>query len=403
MEFQYQGVDRAGKKVSGKLDAASEGDLRMLLRSQGVRPTQVSKVGALNQDIGKLLKGGAQTVAVEHLVTFTRQLHVLISSGIPLVQALEVLSEQSSSANLRNTIAVVKEKVSQGNYLWEALNAYPKIFPKLYVSLIRAGEASGSMDQILKRLTQYIEEADRLKRMTKSAMMYPIVVVSIGMAVIAAMMIFVIPKFEDFLKTSGQELPLPTQIVINVSHFMINNVLFLAGGAIAAIYLGARYFKSPEGRAILDRTSFNLPLFGPMVQKSAMARFSRTLQTLLSGGINLIDAIDICRATVDNAVLEDAVGRIRVEIEAGKTLGSVMSRLPVFPKMAVQMIAVGESTGNLDKMLEKIADLYEDEVKIIVSGLSKLIEPFVLLFLGLGVGAIMIAMYLPVFKMAGGA
>lgn len=402
-QFQYQGVDKEGKKVSGQLDAPSEGDLRMVLRSMGVRPTRIGKTGLLNSDIGKLIKDTSGTVRIEILVAFTRQLHVLISSGIPLVQALDVLADQASDKSLKVIVTAIRERVSAGSYLWEALSAYPKAFPKLYVSLIRAGESSGAMDQMLRRLSRYLEDADRLRKMMKSAMLYPLIVVTIGIAVVAAMLIFVIPKFEELLKSSGQELPGPTQFVISASSFLVNNALFVFGGAGIVIYLILRFFKSEEGRAFRDRLFFNAPVFGALMQKGGVARFSRTMQTLLASGVNLIDAIDICKATIDNAVLEESVGKIRAEVEAGKSLGSVIGRLNTFPKMAVQMISVGESTGSLDRMLEKVADFYEAEVETMVGGMTKLIEPLVLVFLGATVGGIMIAMYLPIFKLAGGA
>lgn len=403
-EFQYQGVGKDGKKVSGKLEAQNEGDLRMMLRGQGIRPTSITKPGVLNQDLGAMFRGKIRSVPIEQLVTFTRQLQVLIGSGVPLIQGMEILTDPTSGghAGLISILTVIKEKVSQGSYFWEALSGYPLIFPKLYVALIRAGEASGSLDQMLKRLSRYLEDSDRLRKMIKGAMMYPIIVVSIGISVLSLMMIFVIPKFEDMLKSGGQELPGPTQFVVDLSHFMIENLHYILAATGVSLYIGIRYFKSDEGKAFLDRIMFRMPLFGPLMQKSGVARFSRTMQTLLASGVNLIDAIDICKATIDNSVLEDAVGRIRAEVEGGKTLGLVVSKLGVFPKMAIQMIVVGESTGNLDKMLEKVADFYEMEVEAMVSGMTKLIEPIVLVFLGGSVGGIMIAMYLPIFKLAGG-
>jgi type IV pilus assembly protein PilC len=401
-EFQYQGVNKEGKKVSGKLDVPSEGELRMALRAQGIRPTQIQKMGVMNSDISSLL-GKATSVPLEAVVTFTRQLQVLIGSGIPLVQGLEILTEQSAHAALKTIIQTVKDKVSQGSYLWEALSTYPRVFPKLYVALIRAGEASGSLDQMLKRLSRYLEDSDRLQKTLKSAMMYPAIVISIGVGVVSLMLVFVIPKFEEMLSSSGQELPGPTQFVISMSHFLVDNILFIIVGGVVGGYLLVRYVQSTEGRALIDRVAFRMPLFGPLIQKSGIARFSRTMQTLLASGVNLIDAIEICKATIDNTVLEEAVGKIRGEIEAGKTLGTVIGKVAVFPKMAVQMISVGESTGNMDKMFEKVADFYESEVETLVAGMTKLIEPIVLVFLGGAVGGIMIAMYLPIFKMAGGA
>jgi type IV pilus assembly protein PilC len=255
---------------------------------------------------------------------------------------------------------------------------------------------------MLKRLSRYLEDSDRLRKLLKGAMMYPIIVVTIGIAVIAAMMIFVIPKFEELLRSSGQELPGPTQFVIDLSNFMVNNIVYLMFGTGAAIFLILKFVQSPEGKAALDRLLFRAPLFGNLAQKGGAARFCRTMQTLLSSGVNLIDAVDICRATIGNAVLEEAVAKIRTEIESGKTLGMVVTQISIFPRMAAQMIAVGESTGNLDKMLEKVADFYEEEVEAIVGGMTKLIEPLVLVFLGGAVGGLLIAMYLPIFKMAGG-
>jgi type IV pilus assembly protein PilC len=233
--------------------------------------------------------------------------------------------------------------------------------------------------------------------------MYPIIVVSIGVGVVTLMLVFVIPKFEELLTSNGQELPGPTQFVINLSHFIINNFIYIVAICTTAFFLIRRYIRSEEGRALIDRVFFRVPLFGEIMRKGGTARFARTMQTLLASGVNIIDAIDICKATIDNAVLEAAVGSIRAEIENGKTLGMVVSKMDVFPKMASQMISVGESTGNLDKMLEKVADFYEEEVETLINGMTKLIEPLVLVFLGGAVGGLMIAMYLPIFKMAGGA
>ncbi len=332
-EFSYQGVDKAGKKVAGKLEGASEGELRMKLRDIGIRPTRIAKAdGGLSKALPGGKKMNTASVPLPILLAFTRQLQVLIGAGIPLVQGLELLVEQSTNATMKSVALEVKDKVSSGTYLWQALGAYPKVFPKLYVALIRAGEASGSMDQMLKRLGRYLEDADRLQKMVKGAMMYPAIVISIGVGVVSLMMVFVIPKFEALLKSNGQELPLPTQMVINLSHFMINNILFILVGAAVFGYLLKNYLKSDEGKAVIDRTMYRAPLFGNLMQKSGIARFARTMQTLLASGVNLIDAIDICRSTIDNAVLEVAMSRIRSDVESGKTLGQVVGKLDVFPK-----------------------------------------------------------------------
>lgn len=399
-EFIYSGVDKAGKKTEGKISAPNDGEARIILRGQGIRPTKLVKAGAMNMDLGNLFGGSG--VPTEQLVMMTRQLHVLITSGIPLVQGLEILADQQQKGTLKNILITVKEKVSGGMFFWESLASYPKAFPKIFIALIRAGESAGAMDQMLKRLTRYLDDADRLAKMLKSAMMYPIIVISIGIGVVSAMLIFVIPKFEELLASGGQSLPGPTQFVIDLSHFLVNNITVIIGSVVALAFFYKRFMGTEQGRQTKDRITFKLPLFGELAKKGGVARFSRTMSTLLSSGVNLIDAIEICHATIDNAVLEAAVVNIKSEIEGGKTLGQVVGRIEVFPRMAVQMITVGETTGNLDKMLERVADFYEQEVETLVGGITKLIEPLVLVFLGGTVGGIMIAMYLPIFKMAGG-
>lgn len=398
-EYKYEGVDKSGKRVKGQLNAATEGDLRVLLRGQGVRPVRIAQATLVQRDLGSFFSGGGVNINAEEVLHFTRQLQVLIGSGVPLVQALDILGDQASSASLRNLCTGVKNRVSEGSFLWEALATYPKSFPRLYLALVRAGESSGALDQMLRRLSSYLEDNDRLKKMLKAAMMYPAIVISIGGLVIAAMLIFVIPKFEELIKNNGGELPGPTQFVIDASHFMGQYWYMIIGGGIALYIFISRFYATQEGRIMFDRISFRAPLFGPLMQKGGTARFTRTLATLLSAGVSLLDAIDICKQTIDNAVLEEAVGRVRSEIEQGKGLSQVFAKLEVFPKMAVQMMAVGENTGQLDKMLEKVADFYEAEVEALVGGLTKLIEPFILVFLGGTVGGMMIAMYLPIFKM----
>ncbi len=404
-EYTYTGIDKYGKRVTGAINAPTETELRALLRNQGIRPTKIGrstdKTKMLTQNRGFMQKG--PSVPLEITLIFTRQLYVLVSSGIPLIQAVETLGEQSTHAGLRTVLLNIRDKIAQGSYFWETLTAYPNVFTKLYVSLIRAGESSGSLDEMLKRLTQYMEDANRLRKMLKGAMIYPIAVIGVGVGVIGIMMVFVIPKFQELLESSGQELPWITQVIIDTSKFLVENLIYIVSGTAITIWLLIRYFNSPEGRALRDRMLFGVPVFGPLMQKGAVARFARTMQTLLSSGVSLLDAIDICRATVDNAVVESAVGKIRSEIEAGNRLGVVINKLDVFPKMAVQMISVGEASGSLDQMLEKVADFYEAEVESMVAGLSKLIEPFILVFLGGAVGALLIAMYLPIFKLAGGA
>ena len=396
-EYSYEGVDRSGNRVKGNISASGEGELRVVLRAQGIRPIRIGEVSMAKKDLGAMFV--TKNLSADEVLIFTRQMQVLIGSGIPLTQSLDILADQGGSKAFRGMCLNVKQKVSEGTFFWEALATYPKAFPKLYLALIRAGESSGAMDQVFRRLTNYLEDADRLKKLLKSAMMYPAIVISVGVAVIIGMMTFVIPKFEELLKQNNTALPAPTQFVIDVSHFIRDNfhwIILVAGvGGMALL----KFLQSPEGRILRDRMFFKLPIFGPIMQKGGTARFTRTLSTLLNSGVNLMDAIDICRQTIDNAVLEEAVSMVRPEIEQGKNLAHVFGQINVFPKMAVQMMAVGEQTGQLDRMLEKVADFYEAEVEILVNGLTKLIEPVILVFLGGTVGGLMIAMYLPIFKM----
>jgi type IV pilus assembly protein PilC len=400
-QYTYEGVNRKGEKAQGTLEAGNEGDLRMFLRQQGIRPTKIKKLNAAGSGAGFLT--GSLSVPTATVVVFVRQLQLLVSSGMPVVQGLDMLAEYTDQPIMRRVIGELRDKISQGSFMWEALQDYPKIFPKIFVALMRAGEASGSLDEMLKRLAKYLEASERLKRMVRSAMIYPIFVVTIGIIVVFVMLAYVIPKFEEMLSGNGQELPALTQVVIELSHFIVQNFWYILGTISIGVALLIRYLRTPEGSAARDVLVFNLPLFGTLAQKGAVARFTRTMQTLLVAGVNLLDALDICRLTVDNAVVEGGIARIRPEIEAGKTLGMVLSQIKAFPPMSVQMITVGESTGNLDKMLEKVADFYESEVEEMVGGLSKLIEPFVIAILGGLIGTMLVAMYLPIFKMAGGA
>jgi type IV pilus assembly protein PilC len=404
-EFTYTGVDRQGNKVNGKLAAGSEGEVRMLLRSQGIRPLRLS-TGAfsMDQDIFAMLKpkAGTGSVPIGILAAFTRQLQVLLQSGIPLVTALEILGEQNDSIHLRHAILDIKEKVSGGSYFWESVSGFPRIFPRLYSSLVRAGEASGAMEQILDRLANYIESMERLSKQMKSAMFYPVMVGLVGVGVIAGMLTFVIPKFEEMLKANNAQLPWVTQALVDTSHFVTNHFLILFAGIFSFGYLLVRYIRSPEGRGVFDRLLFSTPVFGKLIQKAGIARFSRTLATLLASGVPLVEAIDIVKNTVDNSVIEEQVSRIRKSLEDGQTLSATLGRLPAFPKMTVQMVRVGESTGSLEKMLDRMAKIYEQDVETMVAGLAKLIEPVILVVLGGLVGGILIAMYLPIFSMAQG-
>jgi type IV pilus assembly protein PilC len=403
-EYMYTAADRNGKKIEGKLEANSEGELRMSLRSQGLRPVKISKANLSQVDIGTYLRqltGGAAGVSTERLMNFIRQLQIMINSGVPLVQALELFYDQESDPTLKRILASAKEKINSGSFLWECFAAYPNVFEKVFIALVRAGENSGTLDVMLKRIGKYLENSYRLKKLIKSSMTYPVTVTVIAVGVVSMMLTVVIPKFEEMIVGSGGELPGPTKFVIFLSHWMSSHIVSLAIGLAAAFFLGRAYAKTPDGRIIIQKTMMNMPLFGDLIIKSGVARFSRTMSTLLQSGVPLVDSMDICRSAADHIAFEDALTEMKKEIELGSSFTNCMVRQKVFPKMATQMASVGENTGNLDKMLEKVADFYEEEVENSIQGMMKMIEPLMMVFMGGVVGGLMIAMYLPVFQMAG--
>ena len=403
-EFNYVAADRAGKKVQGKMEATNEGELRMSLRGQGLRPVKISKANLAQVDIGSYLSdliGTSGTVPTDRLMNFIKQLHVMITSGVPLIQALELFHDQETHPLMKKILANSKEKIKSGTFLWETFAAYPNVFERVFVSLIRAGESSGSLDVMLSRCGKYLENSYRLKKLVKSSMTYPIAVVLIAVGVVSMMLLLVIPKFEEMITSNGGELPLPTKVVINMSHWFSGNFLMILVTSLVTSYLVRMYSKSNDGRVVIQRIMIKIPLFGDLIQKSGVAKFSRTMSTLLASGVPMVDSLEICKTASEHIAFEDAVGEMKKEIELGSTVSTAMHRQKVFPKMATQMVSVGENTGNMDKMLERVADFYEEEVQNSVQNMMKLIEPFMLVFLGGVVGGLMIAMYLPIFQMAG--
>ena len=403
-EFNYIAADRSGKKVEGKMVATNEGELRMSLRGQGLRPVKISKSTMAQADLGHYVSdlfGMGGTVPPERLMNFIKQLHVMITSGVPLIQALELFHDQETHPLMKTILGNSKEKIKSGTFLWESFAAYPNVFERVFVSLVRAGESSGSLDVMLERCGKYLENSYKLKKLIKSAMTYPIAVVTIAIGVVSMMLLFVIPKFEEMIASNGGELPLPTKVVIAMSHWFAGNIFLIIIFFTVSFYLFRMYAKSPDGKVVLQRILIRIPLFGSLIQKSGVAKFSRTMSTLLSSGVPMVDSLEICKTASDHIAFEDAIGEMKKEIELGSTVSTAMFRQKIFPKMATQMVSVGENTGSMDKMLEKVASFYEEEVQDSVQNLMKLIEPFMLVFLGAVVGGLMIAMYLPIFQMAG--
>jgi type IV pilus assembly protein PilC len=403
-EFSYIAATRDGKKIEGTLASPSEGELRMTLRGQGLRPITISRVGVANTDVMGAIRGllgTSNSVPSARLLNFIRQLHVMITSGVPMVQAIELFHDQEPEGSLKRILGNAKEKIKSGSFLWESFAAYPDVFERVFVSLIRAGESSGTLDVMLKRVGKYLENSYRLQKLIKSSMTYPIAVLAISFGVVTLMLTMVIPKFEEMIKGSGGVMPAPTAFVIAMSHFVTGNFIpiIVVSGSIA--FLFRMYIRTPEGRIVFQKVLMSLPLFGQLILKSGVARFSRTLSTLLASGVPMVDSLEICKNSATHVAFQDAIGTIKKEVELGSSVANAMQRQKIFPKMATQMTSVGENTGNMDKMLEKVADFYEEEVESAVQGLLRLIEPFMLVFLGGIVGGLMIAMYLPIFQMAG--
>jgi type IV pilus assembly protein PilC len=404
-EYIYKAKDASGKQVDGRLEANNEGELRMQLRTKGLRPVSISETGIANVDIGEYLSnvtGASRSIPVDKLMNFIKQLQTMIASGVPLIQAIELFYDQESHPYLKSILASCRDRINGGSFLWEAFSAYPDTFERVFIALVRAGESSGTLDVMLKRVGKYLENSYRLKKLIKSSLNYPITIVVIASGVIALMLTVVIPKFEAMLSSAGQSLPAPTQFVIDLSHAVTNNIWAILGVLGAGFFLGRTYLKSQEGKIVVQRLAMNIPIFGALIIQSGVARFARTLSTLLASGVPLVDSLEICKSAATHIAFEDAIGAMKREVELGATFSNAMVRQQsLFPKMAVQMTLVGENTGNLDKMLDRIAEYYEEEVEVSVQGMLKLIEPIMLVVMGGIVGGLLISMYLPVFQMAG--
>jgi len=324
----------------------------------------------------------------------------MIDAGLPLVQSLEILSSQQDNKVFKNIIRQIKEDVEGGSTFAGALNKHPSAFNELYTNLVVAGEEGGILDNILNRLASYIEKAEALKKKVKSALVYPATIVTVAVAVVMILMIFVIPVFETMFKSAGQNLPLPTLIVLTISKLFKKYIFIVIPILVILFYLFKRYYKTQNGRALIDSLLLKLPVFGPLFKKIAVARFTRTLGTLVSSGVPILDGLSIVSRTAGNRTVEIAIMNARASIREGETIAEPLGRSGIFPPMVIQMISVGESTGALDSMLSKIAEFYEEEVDVAVANLTSLLEPLLMIFLGVVIGGLVIAMYLPIFNMA---
>jgi type IV pilus assembly protein PilC len=395
--FQWEGKTRDGTVRTGLIVANDADSAVGQLKAQNVMATSVK---AKAKDLSEYFPFLKPKVKTKDLVVFTRQFATMIDAGLPLVASLDILGSQSENATFKKVLLDCKADVENGSNFSDALGKHPKVFDRLFVNLVAAGEVGGILDTIMNRLAAFLEKADKLKRQVRGAMVYPISVSVIAVAVVVIMLMKVIPVFEKMFADFGGTLPGPTQVVINLSHGM--QAYFPHGVVVLVlIFLGTRAaYRTEKGRLYFDTTFLKLPIFGPLIKKVAVARFTRTLSTLLSSGVSILDALDLVARTAGNVVVEREILTTKNSISEGKTIAEPLRNSKVFPGMVVQMVAVGEQTGAMDTMLGKIADFYDDEVDVAVAALTSLLEPIMMVFLGGAVGGLLIAMYLPIFKIA---
>jgi len=392
--FLYKARNRSGRKSKGDLDVSSLDVARTTLQRKGFTDIRVKPKP---KDIleGTFLE---ESIKPRDMVVFSRQFATMINSGVPILQSLQVMCEQTENGKLRRALYSIRNSIEGGSSLFDALRRFPNIFDTLYANMVNAGEIGGIMDIVLLRLSEYIEKAAKLKAKVKSAMIYPGVVVSVAIAVVAIILIFVIPTFETMFKDFGGALPVPTQIVIDMSRFVTSHFFLLLSGIIGCIVAFKMFYRWEQGKIIVDRWILFVPVLGPLLRKVAVARFSRTMSTMISSGVPILTALDIVAKTSGNKTVELGVLEAAKSIAEGQNLSDPLDATGVFPPMVIHMIAIGESTGALDAMLGKIADFYDDEVDVAVESLTSLIEPLMIVFLGVVVGGLVVSMYLPIFK-----
>ena len=402
-KFKYQGFTKEGKKVESTIDADAIKDAKKMLRRQNIRVTRITPPSMFEADLGQWMveKGIARPFGQAELMRFTRQLAILINAGVPILECLEILHKQEQNMVLKRVVKNVSIQVEEGKSLYDSLSSQQG-FNKLYCSLVKAGESAGILDSILNKLAEFLEKQEKLKKQVKSALTYPVIVVIVGVLVIFGLMTFVVPQFVGMLQESNQEIPWVTQTVIDVSDFFRNYTLLLIAGIVAGTMFFVNFIKTKEGKTQWDRFTMKAPLFGMLIIKGNLGAFTRTLSTMLAAGVPIIDSLEICIDTLDNTQIAKDLTKVRQAVIEGKSITEPLSRISYFPPLVTQMMKVGESTGNLDSMLVKVADVFQEEVEELVANLTKLIEPIILVVLGGIIGFVLIAMYLPIFMSAGG-
>ena len=402
--WRYEGFNKDGKRVSGSVQANSEKEVRRLLRNEKIRAKKIMPPSILEFDLGEWMvdKGFAAPFGPKELANFTKQLAIMINAGVPILSSLEIIYKSEKQPVLKKAVKNIAREVGEGQTIAEAMEKQ-KGFNKLYCNLVKAGETGGILDEILNKLSIHMEKQEKTKAQIKSAMMYPFIVSLVGFLVIWGMMVFVVPQFVGMLKDTGQKPPWITQMVIDTSAFLGDHSMKMIGGLFVLGVILNSYVKTPSGKIIFDKMMMMMPIFGLIIIKGNLSTFSRTLATMLSAGVSLIDSLDICVETIDNGVIAEDVRNIKKEVVQGKTLTEPLMKIDYFPDMVSQMIKVGEQTGQIDQMLEKVSDVFEDEVNTLVGGMTKMIEPIIIVVLGGIIAAILVAMYLPMFMSAGGS
>ncbi|SEM93031.1 type IV pilus assembly protein PilC [Stigmatella aurantiaca] len=394
-QWLWEAKTKGGETKKGEMEAGDAEAVNARLKSLGLNPVKVKKKPMeINLSLGSGVTG-------KDILIFTRQFATMIDAGLPLVQCLDILGSQMENPAFKKVVFAIKGKVEQGSTFADALKDHPKVFDELFVQLCAAGEVGGILDTILNRLATYREKAEKLKGKVKSAMTYPSVVICVAIGVTALLLLKVTPVFEKMFKDFGSELPGPTQFVVDMSNWLQAWILHMVAGIAAFIFSVVYTYRHPKGRKVMDKMILMAPLFGPVIRKVAVARFTRTLGTMISSGVPILDALDVTAKTAGNRTIEEAIYYVRGKIAEGKNIAGPLLETGVFPSMVVQMIGVGEATGAMDAMLNKIADFYDDEVDAAVAGLTAMIEPLLMVFLGGVVGGFLIAMYLPIFSIAG--
>ncbi len=401
--YAYEGRSANGEARKGEIEAPDPDAAKKRLRAMQINPTSLTAKGGGLGSVNINLKMPAflkQKVTNKDLVIFTRQFATMIDSGLPLVQCLDIQSKQAPNPTFREELSIIKDQVESGATFADALRKYPETFDDLYRNMVAAGEVGGILDTILSRLAAYLEKADKLRRQIKSAMAYPAGVTAVAGAVTALLLLKVVPTFEEMFADMGSSLPAPTMFVIALSKWLQNNFFFVIIGIVLTVVGLRQAYKTDRGRMIIDGALLKLPVFGDLLRKTAVARFTRTLGTMIASGVPILEALDICGRTAGNVIIEKGISRVRDAISEGRTIAEPLSETGVFPEMVCQMIGVGEATGALDVMLNKIADFYEDEVDAAVEAVTSLMEPAIMVVMGVVIGGLVIAMYMPIFTMA---